>query len=464
MSLVQGDTIAAIATPLGEGGVGIVKVSGPDAIAIARRVFRPKKNHNWVEGPAYRLVYGHVVDPETGAVIDEVLLSFMRAPYSYTTEDVVEFNCHGGFIAVQQVLEVVLQAGARLAEPGEFTQRAFLGGRIDLCQAEAVLDVIRAATVEGLRVAQAQLGGRLTAAVRKLRREALELLAVVEAGIDFPDDVPGPPPAEILERVEELLKQGETLLRNAAAGAVYRDGVVTVLAGKANVGKSSLLNALVGRQRAIVSAVPGTTRDIIEEVINVRGIPLRVLDTAGIRDAVEEVEKIGVERAREALGAAQLVIVVLDAVAGITAEDVAVFRACDGRERVVVVNKVDVAGRGTITRAEVEALAGEVPVVYVSAVTGEGLAELGDTIAAKVFGGRVLRPDEVVVSRVRHKEALRRFVAALAAVRDGVTAGLPEDVVSLDLRRAVDALGEITGETVGEDVVERIFRDFCVGK
>ncbi|RPF47176.1 tRNA modification GTPase trmE [Thermodesulfitimonas autotrophica] len=461
---MQGDTIAAIATPLGEGGVGIVKVSGPDAVTIASKVFRPKKNRKWAEGPAYRLVYGHVVDPQTGVVIDEVLLSFMRAPYSYTTEDVVEFNCHGGFVAVQQVLEVILRAGARLAEPGEFTQRAFLGGRIDLCQAEAVLDVIRAATAEGLRVAQGQLGGRLTAAVRKLRQEALELLAAVEAGIDFPDDVPGPEPAEIARRVERLLKQGEVMIENAAAGAVYRDGVVTVLAGKANVGKSSLLNALAGRERAIVSAVPGTTRDIIEEVVNVKGIPLRVLDTAGIRDAVEEVEKIGVERAREALGAAQLVIVVLDAVTGITAEDVAVFAACDGQERVVAVNKVDVAGRETITRAEIEALAGEVPVVYVSAVTGEGLTELGDAIAGKVFGGRVLRPDEVVVSRARHKEALRRFVAALRAARDGVAGGLPEDVVSLDLRRAVDALGEITGETVTEDVVERIFRDFCVGK
>ncbi|WP_334110207.1 tRNA uridine-5-carboxymethylaminomethyl(34) synthesis GTPase MnmE, partial [Thermodesulfitimonas autotrophica] len=370
---MQGDTIAAIATPLGEGGVGIVKVSGPDAVAIASAVFRPKKNRKWAEGPGYRLVYGHVVDPETGAVIDEVLLSFMRAPYSYTTEDVVEFNCHGGFVAVQQVLEIVLRAGARLAEPGEFTQRAFLGGRIDLCQAEAVLDVIRAVTAEGLRVAQGQLGGRLTAAVRKLRQEALDLLAAVEAGIDFPDDVPGPEPAEIARRVEGLLKQGEVMIENAAAGAVYRDGVVTVLAGKANVGKSSLLNALAGRERAIVSAVPGTTRDIIEEVVNVKGIPLRVLDTAGIREAVEEVEKIGVERAREALGAAQLVIVVLDAVTGITVEDVAVFAACAGRERVVAVNKIDAAGRETITQAEIEALAGEVPVVYVSAATGEGL-------------------------------------------------------------------------------------------
>lgn len=460
---MRGDTIAAIGTPLGEGGIGIVRVSGPDAIRIAEKVFLPRKKQDWAEGPGYRLFYGYAVDPENGAVIDEVLLSFMRAPYSYTTEDVVEVNCHGGFVAVRKVLEAVLRAGARLAEPGEFTQRAFLGGRIDLCQAEAVLDVIRAVTEEGLRVAQGQLQGRLTREIRALREEAVALLAAVEAGIDFPDDVPGPAREEVVQDLRALREKGEALLANAAAGAVYRDGVVTVLAGKANVGKSSLLNALAGRERAIVTAIPGTTRDIVEEIVNVNGIPLRVMDTAGIREAVEEVERIGVARAREALASAQLVIVVLDAAAGLTGEDEAVFRASAERERIVVVNKVDRVAEPLPPEA-IRLLAAEAPVVYLSALTGAGLDRLRRAISEKVFGGRVLRPDEVLVSRVRHREALERFVGRIKAAEDGLSGGLPEDVASLDLRAAVAALGEITGETVTEDVVEGIFRDFCVGK
>lgn len=457
------DTIAAISTPLGEGGIGIVRVSGREAVAIAKRVFMAKKNRAWAEGPGYRLVYGFVLDPENGTVIDEVLLSFMRAPYSFTTEDVVEFNCHGGFIAVKKVLEAVLAAGARLAEPGEFTQRALLGGRIDLCQAEAVLDVIRAFTEEGLRVAQGQLLGRLTREIEGLREETVSVLSALEAGIDFPEDVPGIERRELLARLGELKRRGEALCENAAAGTVYRDGIMMVLAGRANVGKSSLLNALAGRDKAIVSAWPGTTRDIVEEIVNVKGIPVRILDTAGIRDAVEEVERIGVARAREALAGAQLVVVVLDAASGITREDKAVFEAAAGREQIVAVNKIDLSAAG-ISPAEIRALAGEVPVVKVSAVTGEGLESLRRAITEKVFGGRVLRPDEVLISRVRHREAVERYVAGIRAAIDGLNAGVPEDVVSLEIRAAATALGEITGETVTEDVIEGIFRDFCVGK
>lgn len=457
------DTIAGISTPLGEGGIGIVRVSGRDAVAIGKRLFIAKKNRAWAEGPGYRLVYGFVLDPENGTVIDEVLLSFMRAPYSFTTEDVVEFNCHGGFIVVKKVLEAVLAAGARLAEPGEFTQRALLGGRIDLCQAEAVLDVIRAATEEGLRVAQGQLLGRLTREVKRLREATVSVLSAVEAGIDFPEDVPGPSRTDLLYSLEELRKQGAALIENAAAGAVYRDGITMVLGGRANVGKSSLLNALAGKDRAIVTKWPGTTRDIVEEIVNIEGIPVRILDTAGIRDAVEEVERIGVARAREALVSAQLVVIVLDAASGITREDKAVFEAAAGREQIVAVNKVDLKPAG-ISQADVQALAGEVPVVRVSALTGEGLEALRRAIAEKVFKGRVLRPDEVLISRVRHREAVKRYVSGISSAISGLTAGMPEDIVSLDIRAAVTALGEITGETVTEDVIEGIFRDFCVGK
>ncbi|MEW6572305.1 MAG: tRNA uridine-5-carboxymethylaminomethyl(34) synthesis GTPase MnmE [Bacillota bacterium] len=457
------DTIVAISTPLGEGGIGIVRVSGRDAVAIAKKVFMPKKNRTWAEGPGYRLVYGFVLDPESGTVIDEVLLSFMRAPYSFTTEDVVEFNCHGGFIAVKKVLEAVLSAGARLAEPGEFTKRALLGGRIDLCQAEAVLDVIRAATEEGLRVAQGQLLGRLTREIQGLRAATVSVLSAVEAGIDFPDDVPGMERAELLSRLEELKARGTALLENAAAGAVYRDGISMVLAGKANVGKSSLLNNLAGKDKAIVTAWPGTTRDIIEEIINVEGIPVRILDTAGIRDAVEEVEKIGVERAREALSGAQLVVIVLDATTGLTREDTAVFEASAGRERIVAVNKIDLAPEG-ISNTEIQKFAGDVTIARLSALTGEGLECLRRAIADKVFQGRILRPDEVLISRVRHWDAVNRYVSGISAAIQGLTAGVPEDLVSFDVRSAATALGEITGETVTEDVIEGIFRDFCVGK
>lgn len=457
------DTIAAVSTPLGEGGIGIVRVSGRDAVAVAKKVFMPKKNRTWAEGPGFRLVYGFAIDPESGAVIDEVLLSFMRAPYSFTTEDVVEFNCHGGFVAVRKVLQAVIAAGARLAEPGEFTQRALLGGRIDLCQAEAVLDVIRAATEEGLRVAQGQLLGTLTREIQGLREATVSVLSAIEAGIDFPDDVPGMERAELLSRLQELKARGAALLENAAAGAVYRDGITMVLAGKANVGKSSLLNILAGKDKAIVTAWPGTTRDIIEEIVNVRGIPVRILDTAGIRDAVEEVEKIGVTRAREALSGAQLVVVVLDAASGITREDKAVFEASTGRERIVAVNKIDLAPAG-ISQTEIQALADSAPVIKLSALTGEGLESLRRAIADKVFHGRVYRPEEVLISRVRHRDAVKRYVSGITSAIRGLTAGMPDDLISLDVRSAAAALGEITGETVAEDVIEGIFREFCVGK
>ncbi|MEW6172995.1 MAG: tRNA uridine-5-carboxymethylaminomethyl(34) synthesis GTPase MnmE [Bacillota bacterium] len=457
------DTIVAISTPIGEGGIGIVRVSGPDAVPLAEKIFVPKKNRTWAKGPGYRLVYGTAVDPKNGMVIDEVLLSLMRSPYSYTTEDVVEFNCHGGIIAVRKVLEAMVGAGARLAEPGEFSLRAVLGGRIDLCQAEAVLDVIRAKTEEGLRVAQAQLQGRLSSEVQKLRRDAVALLSALEAGIDFPEDVPGPEHGELISEMENILLKGKKLLENAEAGSVYRDGITTVLAGKANVGKSSILNALAGKERAIVTAIPGTTRDVIEEVINMSGIPLRVMDTAGIREAVEEVERIGVARAREALAGAQLVLVVLDAVAGIGKEDEAVFSASTGRQRIVVVNKTD-TGKMNVGQDEIKSLAGDARVVFVSALTGDGMDDLRQAICEKVFQGAVVKPDEVLVSRARHTEAIHRFVGGVEAAIDGLKSGVPEDLISIDLRAGITALGEITGENVTEDVIESIFRDFCVGK
>ncbi|MEW6183274.1 MAG: tRNA uridine-5-carboxymethylaminomethyl(34) synthesis GTPase MnmE [Bacillota bacterium] len=460
---MEEDTIVAISTPLGEGGIGIVRLSGPEAVPLAEKVFRPKKNRGWAKGPGYRLVYGIAVDPRDGTIIDEVLLSLMRSPYSYTTEDVVEFNCHGGIVAVRKVLEALMSAGARLAGPGEFSMRAFLGGRIDLCQAEAVLDVIRAVTEEGLRVAQSQLQGRLTEKVRELRREAVALLSAVEAGIDFPEDVPGPDAEELVSGLESLLLKGKTLLENAEAGAVYRDGITTVLAGKANVGKSSILNALTGKEKAIVTDVPGTTRDVIEEIINVEGIPLRVVDTAGIREAVEEVERMGVARAREALAGAQLVLVVLDAVTGVTKEDEAVFSASRDRQRIVVVNKTDV-GQINVNRGEIKSLAGDSPAVFISALTGHGLDQLRRAVCEKVFQGAVLRPEEVVVSRIRHAEAIGGFVDGVEAAASGLKSGFPEDLISLDLRAGITALGEITGENVTEDVIEAIFRDFCVGK
>ena len=460
------DTIAAIATPLGEGGIGIVRVSGPGAAAIAGRLFQPSRRA--AQGPAgsFRLRHGRVVSAK-GEMIDEALLALMRGPRSYTREDIVEFQCHGGPLVVRRVLEEVLLAGARLAQPGEFTKRAFLNGRLDLAEAEAVMAVIRARTEASLRAAVEGLGGRLSARVRALQDRLVRAISKVEAGVDFPDDeVDESAFGPLRGECEDLRSSLAALIDSAHTGKILRHGLKVVLAGRPNVGKSSLLNALLREGRAIVTPVPGTTRDAIEETLDLRGVPVRLVDTAGLRETTDPVESLGVERSVEWLKSADIVLAIVDATQGLNEQDRRLLT--EAREKTVVVaNKVDLLeGRrppaGLLE--EIEQLTGGRPVVAVSAVIGHGLDSLEEELLRFVFSGGAEAPEEALVSSVRVEEALRRALGDLDQAVAALAQGLPEDLAVVDLREAWGALGEITGDTVSEDILDRLFADFCVGK
>lgn len=456
------DTIAAISTPLGEGGIGIVRISGPEAVKIAKKLFRAKKEE-WQEAGSQRLFYGHVVD-KSGDVVDEVLLGVMRAPKTYTREDIVEINCHGGIVPLRRVLELVLEEGARLAEPGEFSKRAFLNGRLDLAQAESVIDLIRSKTEAGLKLAVAQLRGDLSEKIADLQDRLLGLLAQVEACIDFPEDgleeVTG---QEIKNTCEELLNEINEMIRAAETGRIYREGISTIIIGRPNVGKSSLLNALLRENRAIVTEIPGTTRDVIEEYLNIRGIPLKIIDTAGLRETEDLVEKIGVEKTKEMIGGADLVLLVLDAAEGLVEGDYEITGLVENKNTVFIVNKMDVEDK-RIDKKKVEELAEGRPVLWISAKERMGLNDLEETIAGMVLQGRVEASGAVLVTNVRHKQALEKAARHLGEAGEGIKNKLPVDIVAIDIRAAWEAMGEITGSTVTEDLLERIFADFCIGK
>lgn len=457
------DTIAAISTPIGEGGIGIVRMSGPEAHAILQKLFVKGKPANIqypisnIQRPNY-LLYGHIIDPETSEVIDEVLVSYMKAPRTYTRQDVAEINCHGGIAPLRRTLELCLRQGARLASPGEFTLRAFINGRIDLAQAEAVLDIVRAKTEAGLRVAVGQLEGRLSEQVRSVRRRLVDVLAYLEATIDFEEDEI--PEQDIAPDLEEVRRQLEKLLAHADRGIIYRQGIRTAIVGRPNVGKSSLLNALLRTSRAIVTPIPGTTRDTLEETLNLQGIPLVLVDTAGIVAETEDViEQLGIERSRSALAQADLALLVVDGSEPLTEADRQIAGLAAGKTAILVVNKID------LPRAvgDFDILT-EATQVEISALTGEGLEELEGAIVEVVFSGQVLASDEPLVSSPRHKDILKRALDHLASAREAHAGGMPADFVAIDLTSAVNALGEITGETVTEDLLETIFSEFCVGK
>lgn len=462
MRLLADDLIAAVATPLGEGAIAIVRVSGRGAIELVEKAFRPKKARGKLsELPSHRMVLGHIVDEE-GNAVDEVLVCPMRAPNTYTREDLVEIHCHGGIVSVRRILDIVLGLGARLAEPGEFTKRAFLNGRIDLAQAEAVLDIIRAKSRMGAELALRQLGGSLSQAIGELRRRLQGLLAAVEAGIDFPEDV-DVSCEEIMMETGELIGEIERLMGTEEVARIYREGLAVVLLGKPNVGKSTLLNRILGEQRAIVTDIPGTTRDIIEESVSIKGVPVRIIDTAGIRSDPGLIESIGIERARDAVERSDIVVAVFDATQELDEEDKRIAEMLSGKRCVVALNKVDSGVRRTSTRDLREMLGASVPIVEISAKEGIGIESLEERIVEAVSGSGCIA-EGAVITRRRHKEALKRACQSLEAARKGLADGVPMECVAVDLWEAWERLGEITGESLSEEVIDRIFEEFCVGK
>ncbi|EKN68715.1 tRNA uridine-5-carboxymethylaminomethyl(34) synthesis GTPase MnmE [Schinkia azotoformans] len=455
------DTIAAISTPMGEGAIAIVRISGPEAVKAANQIFKGK-NIEKVE--SHTIHYGFIVDPEVNEKVEEVMLSVLRAPKTFTREDIVEINCHGGLVSVNRVLQLVLNQGVRLAEPGEFTKRAFLNGRIDLSQAEAVMDLIRAKTDRAMNVAIGQMEGRLSKLVRQLRQTILETLAHVEVNIDYPeyDDVEEMTHRLLLEKATEIKAEIAKLLETSKQGKILRDGISTVIIGRPNVGKSSLLNSLVHENKAIVTDIPGTTRDVIEEYVNVRGVPLRLVDTAGIRETEDIVERIGVERSRQVLKEADLILLVLNNAEPLTAEDKKLFEAARGMDVIVLVNKTDLNRK--IDMDEVKKLADNYPVISTSLKEESGIDQLEEAISGLFFTGRIESGDMTYVSNTRHIALLNQAQKAIDDVLSGIDAGVPIDLIQIDFTRTWEILGEIIGDTVHESLINQLFSQFCLGK
>lgn len=458
------DTIAAIATAPGEAGIGIVRLSGKEAVNIADKIFRGKKDISLKNRETRKSHYGHIIDPENDKTIDEVLIVYMKAPYTYTTEDVVEINCHGGIISVRRILEIVLNNGARIAEEGEFTKRAFMNGRIDLTQAEAVMDLISAKTDSSFDVSLNQLEGALSKEVRVLRESVLKMLAQIEATIDFPDedDVEEMAYEKMQEEGEFIFKTIERLLSTAYSGKIIKEGLKTIILGKPNVGKSSLMNAILRENRAIVTEIPGTTRDIIEEYVNLNGIPLRIVDTAGIRETEDIVEKIGVDRAKELVHKGDLAIVVFDASEEISDEDKNIIELVKNKKSIILLNKTDLK-----IKTSIETLKNYLPnktILNTSMLKGEGLEKLEKTIKDMFFKGDVKINDSIIINNVRHKDLLLKAKKNIEEALESIEMNMPIDCIEVDVKECYDNLGEINGDTVGEDIIDRIFSDFCIGK
>jgi tRNA modification GTPase len=462
-------TIAAIATPPGEGGVGVVRLSGFDALSIARQIFQPSRANATIH--SHRVVHGQLRDSTSGSIIDEALLCFMRGPHSYTGEDVVELQCHGSPVVLQRVLSCCLAGGARLANRGEFTLRAFLNGRMDLAQAEAVVDLVRARTATAAQVAAQGVTGALANRLEPSIGAITGTLAYLEATIDFVEEgLPEAAATSLASTIAEVRRTIEELLQRASHGAVLRDGIRVVLVGKPNVGKSSLLNALLRRDRAIVTPVAGTTRDTLEEAADVHGLPMYLIDTAGLTETDDMVERIGVERSRAALAAADIVMLVVDAGASITIEDanaVAEIRAAASHAPVILVrNKWDLVDNGVMPEDESLFIGEWKPKTEIrcSALFGDGLTALEDSLANIALGGQALHAEDTLVENARQAESLRAAVEALAIAHDGLVGSRPPELVCIDLRTALESLSSVTGMNVGEAVLDRIFSDFCIGK
>ncbi len=455
------DTIAAISTPLGEGGISVIRVSGENAIPLAERIVKSKTKLSIAE--THTVHYGHVIDPTTGDTIEEVLVTVMRAPRSFTMEDVVEVSCHGGIVSVKKVLDLLLLQGIRLAEPGEFTKRAFLNGRIDLSQAEAVMDLIRAKSDRAFKIALKQVEGNLSKRIKELRHGLVELMAHIEVNIDYPEhDVEEMTNAFIKEKCEFALSQIHTLLNTAQQGKILREGIETAIVGKPNVGKSSLLNALAQENRAIVTDIPGTTRDVIEEYVNVGGIPLKLLDTAGIRETSDIVEKMGVERSKNALADADLILLVLNSSDILQEDELALIDELRSRSTIVILNKIDLP-----RRIDLEIVHEAFPVervVELSLLENRGLESLEKAISGMFFEGELEAGDLTYVSNVRHIQLLKQAKQSLEDALSANEEYVPIDMLQIDIRAAWEQLGEIIGDAVGESLIDQIFTQFCLGK
>ncbi|WEV38691.1 tRNA uridine-5-carboxymethylaminomethyl(34) synthesis GTPase MnmE [Lactobacillus sp. ESL0680] len=458
-TLTEFDTIAAISTPIGEGGISIVRMSGEDAVEIANRVF---KGANLAKVPSHTIHYGHVIEPKTKQVIDEAMVSVMLAPKTFTREDIVEINCHGGIVVTNRILQLLLKEGARMAEAGEFTKRAFVNGRIDLTQAESVMDIVRAKTDKARQVAEKQLEGGLLEKIRAMRQEILDTLANVEVNIDYPeydaDTITANQMATVSRSVSEQITQ---LLDTAAEGTALRNGLATAIIGQPNVGKSSLLNYLTKSDKAIVTDIAGTTRDTLEEYVSIKGVPLKLIDTAGIRDTDNKVEKIGVERSKKALAQADLVLLLLDSSQDLSPEDKELIAATDAKKRIVILNKTDLGQKLTV--AEIKKLTGS-EVIATSILQEKNLTELEEAIRKLFFSGIENSNDQVMVTNQRQVGLLEKAKKQLQDVIQAVNDEVPVDIAQIDFNGAWDTLGEITGESSPDELVNELFSQFCLGK
>lgn len=455
------DTIAAISTPLGQGGIGIVRLSGPEAVAIADRIFRSKKNEKPSQAPSHKMLYGHIVDPADERVVDEVLLAIMQAPNSYTREDVVEINCHGSIVAARQILEIALRQGARIAEPGEFTKRAFLHGRLNLSQAEAVIDIINAKTEESMRIASEQLRGGLTEKLSALREQLIEITAFVEAHIDFPEDeIETTSKKEIEQKLSDVSTEIRRLSATFNEARFFREGLSIAIVGRPNVGKSSLLNALLQKDRAIVTDLPGTTRDLIEDYLNINGLPVRIMDTAGIRSSDEIIEREGIRRSILALSHADFIVALFDGSEPFGQEDHDLLGIISDKNAVMVISKADLPQKISLENSAAEGK----QCLSLSVVTGEGIESLKSVIFESNLHGWKEEREGVVVTNIRHKAALDSAAESLGRAYELLTGNNPLELFSIEMRGSLDRIGEITGTITTDEILQKIFSSFCIGK
>lgn len=458
------DTIAAISTALGQAGIGIVRLSGQEALNIADKVFVSKEKQKPSQFKTYTIHYGKIVDEtKNNEIIDEAILTIMRAPRSYTREDVVEINCHSGIVPLKKIFELVLKSGARPAEPGEFTRRAFVNGRIDLVQAESVLDIIQAKTDSSLRLGLNQLQGRLSKKIEEISSQLLDTLAHLEAAIDFPDeDIEIRDRKKMLQDLKKAERELKKILDSAFQGKILREGINVVICGKPNVGKSSLLNALLKEERAIVTHIPGTTKDTIEEFANIQGLPLKLIDTAGIDQPKDLIDEEAVKRSKLSLVRADLILFVLDGARRISPEDKAIFQEIKDKKVFCLVNKIDLKPK--LNSDKVKGLVGNKKILRISALKNFGIKQLEEEIARNIWQGHLCRSEDILVSNLRHIDLLKTTQEAVGKTRQAFSDNLSAEFISQELKEALEALDKITGKAVSEDLLDKIFAEFCIGK